>query len=637
MSNSKLSQKEQEELNKLENEALEELYQIIAIAYQVQDIDYIDSMISAWKAKYKKILDNPSPDFKKKIEKLLNESYSKVVEYILSQIKFKEEQAIKNQRRALNELYRIIKDNYDLDTVKKKIKTWESKYPYDSFLKMYQKRIDSAKREKNLEENAFKQEEAFKDLYYGVANRSGTIEELKEYLHKWEEKYSINNKFTIEQFIKHQSEVKRYVSDEFLISIAKKDEHILDTVPSRTCDSTLSSQDSAYKRLKSIIKGKHNIDEVFKWVYENNSIKFNDYYKQRILTDTDLNYSPKYLKTLSVPNIDLSKPVLSIEQYNKIDEIKRYAIISYFNLLLPPNEAISNNYFTEHIRTIYYESERRKHSNIINTFKDEVTPLAKEIDLKLDLNDVKGSADKTSFEDKVPETEENEPSTAAKDKQANIEPVSDSNSEIKNNDARIITTSDTENNILDIEKLISSSDEPHTIKVVTYSKTNEPRTECSTTTKQEIKESTPEEPAISEVQNISVSIQSIDNYEVKTPDSIISKTDDTEIKPIKSDINSVTVSVVESDLSEEKPIVHKSANKSNISDISESATLVEESKQDIDYDTIVAFSPDFFEAINNYSIQARLVETASKTAQKINNTIPLAIHKSDNKTRNQSE
>ena len=164
MSNSKLSPKEQEELNKLENEAIIELYQIIALAHQTQDLDYLDSMISAWKYKYKKILDNPSPDFRKKIEKLLNESYSKVVEYILSQIKLKEEKKIENQRKALRELYKILSDNYDYDIVIDKIKKWETKYPYDSFLKMYQKRIDLAKREKNIEQYAFKQEEAFKDL-----------------------------------------------------------------------------------------------------------------------------------------------------------------------------------------------------------------------------------------------------------------------------------------------------------------------------------------------------------------------------------------------------------------------------------------------------------------------------------------
>ena len=376
MSNSKLSPKEQEELNKLEHAAIIELYQIIALAQQIQDIDYLDSMISAWESKYKKILNNPSPEFKKKIEQLRNYTYFKVVEYILSQIKFKEQKMIENQRKALKMLYGILADNYDYDIVMDKIKKWESKYPYDSFLKMYQKRIDSEKREKNILQHAFKQEEAFKDLYYGVVNRSGTIEELKEYLHKWEEKYNINDKFTIDHFIKNQSEVKRYMSDDFLISIAKKEEHILeDDTINKTTDSSPNSQNAAFKELESILKGKHTTDEVFNWVYKNNSIKFNDYYKQRIISATALDYSPKYLKTLPTPNIDLTKNVLSIDQYYKMDEIKRYAILSYFNLLLPQSQAISNNFFTNHIKTIYTESEKRKHSDIINTFIPEHHPI----------------------------------------------------------------------------------------------------------------------------------------------------------------------------------------------------------------------------------------------------------------------
>jgi len=619
MSDSKLSAKEIEELKKLETEAIVELYQIIAIAYQIQDIEYINNMISIWKTKYKKILDNPSPDFKKKIKQLLDEAYSEVVKYILSQIKLKEEKKIENQRKALKELYNIISDNYDYDTVMAKIKKWETKYPYDSFLKMYQKRIDSAKREKNIEQHAFKQEEAFKDLYYGVVNRSGTIEELKEYLRKWEEKYSINDNFTIDDFIKHQSEVKRYTSDEFLISIAKKEENILDT---RTYGSSTTTQDSAFKKLQSIINGKHNVDEVFKWVYDNNTIKFNDFYKQRIITAITLDYSPKYLKTLPIPDIDLSKPALPIEQYNKITEIKRYAIISYFNLLLPQNEAVSNNFFTEHIRTIYYESERRKHSNIINTFKDEVT----------------------TFIPETSQTPTNLDVLAEEKKETNLDSDSiNTGLSIKEE----TTTLDIENNILDIEKLIFSEEEPTGIEIVTHSETIESIIKNPTISQPDIKDFSIDDSTVLETKNLSSNTKLVEDYEIETTELVTidsDKTESTEFvatdsdKTKKSDIISVTFSAAENDLVEEKPMVYESSISAYPTDISTPDSPTEESELSVDYDTIIAFSPIFFETINNYSIQADLVQTvANRATEKSKPKSSIDKSNINTKTRNQSE
>ena len=61
---------EKEELKKLEDEAYFELCQIIAEAIQLQDIELLDYRIASWKNKYKKLLDNPSPEFKKRIEYL---------------------------------------------------------------------------------------------------------------------------------------------------------------------------------------------------------------------------------------------------------------------------------------------------------------------------------------------------------------------------------------------------------------------------------------------------------------------------------------------------------------------------------------------------------------------------------------
>ena len=570
MSNAKISEQEKAQLE-LEDKAFRELIQIIAIAYQVQDIEYVNNMISNWKNKYKKTLDNATPNFKKKIEQLLNESYSRVVEYILSQIKFKEEKMIKNQRKALQELYNLIRDNYDLETLKNKIKKWESKYPYNSFLKMYQKRIDSMKREKNLEKYAFKQEEAFRDLYYNVANRSGTIEELHSYLKTWEDKYSINNKFTIDQFIKHQSEVKRYVSDDFLISIARKDEHILDETPPQVTDSSLSVQDSAYKSLKSIIKGKNNLYEVFKWVYTYHSIKFNDRYKGLILIAIDRDYSPKYLQQISIPDINITKPTLPFEQYSNIDEIVRYAIISYFNLLLPPNMAISNNYFNKHIREIYYKFEELKHSNISNTSIKEIIPFVTEIPL----------------------VNKSEPVT----KQASIEEPSETKEDDLSAEKDIVSeVLDTQSKQL-TEPTQATVEEPSETKEVNLSaeKVIVPEV-LDTQSEQETEtiQATVEKPSETKEDNLSEEVIVPQIFDEKPRQEFNSK-------------ETIVMGLESNEYSDFYASTHtKPENKIN----SRTSTndLTDES---IDYTTAVVLLPQFFESINNYRTQARLIDRIS--------------------------
>ena len=559
MSNAKISEQEKAQLE-LEDKAFRELIQIIAIAYQVQDIEYVNNMISNWKNKYKKTLDNATPNFKKKIEQLLNESYSRVVEYILSQIKFKEEKMIKNQRKALQELYNLIRDNYDLETLKNKIKKWESKYPYNSFLKMYQKRIDSMKREKNLEKYAFKQEEAFRDLYYNVANRSGTIEELHSYLKTWEDKYSINNKFTIDQFIKHQSEVKRYVSDDFLISI----EHILDETPPQVTDSSLSVQDSAYKSLKSIIKGKNNLYEVFKWVYTYHSIKFNDRYKGLILIAIDRDYSPKYLQQISIPDINITKPTLPFEQYSNIDEIVRYAIISYFNLLLPPNMAISNNYFNKHIREIYYKFEELKHSNISNTSIKEIIPFVTEIPVT---------------------------------KQASIEEPSETKEDDLSAEKDIVSeVLDTQSKQL-TEPTQATVEEPSETKEVNLSaeKVIVPEV-LDTQSEQETEtiQATVEKPSETKEDNLSEEVIVPQIFDEKPRQEFNSK-------------ETIVMGLESNEYSDFYASTHtKPENKIN----SRTSTndLTDES---IDYTTAVVLLPQFFESINNYRTQARLIDRIS--------------------------
>lgn len=85
---------------------------------------------------------------------------------------------------------------------------------------------------------------------------------------------------------------------------------------------------------------------MFKWVYKNGSIKFNDKYKELILNATYLDYSPTYLNKLRTPGLNVNNKSLSYEEFKEMDDIKRYAIISYFNLLLPPDKAISNGFST---------------------------------------------------------------------------------------------------------------------------------------------------------------------------------------------------------------------------------------------------------------------------------------------------
>ena len=369
------SKAEREELKKLEDEAYNELCQIIAEAMQIQDITLLDQRIADWKRKYKKLLDSSSPsssNFKKRIEYLLNQFYSEITQYILKQIKKSEQKRIENQSKALRKLYYIIKETDDLSLLKKKVKEWENKYPISGFITMYQKRIKIYTSEKYLKENAFDQDMAFRDLYY-ITKLNRTYDEFKQEISKWEDKYSIHDKFELDDFLKNQADVKRYTSDEYLKSIAHADNsnnHDLALSEEKISDSSLSKQSAAYSSLMSIARKPNNINEIFDWVYKYNSIKFNDEYKDLILRAIYLDYSPKYLNSLSVPKINLSSS-LSFEEYKSIDEIKRYVAISYFNLLLPPHRRISNNYFNEHIEKIYRKSRTAHFSNQYNEF-DEV-------------------------------------------------------------------------------------------------------------------------------------------------------------------------------------------------------------------------------------------------------------------------
>ena len=389
---------EKEELKKLEDEAYFELCQIIAEAMQEQSIELLDYRIASWKYKYKKLLDNPSPNFKKRIEYLLTEYYSSVTQYIQSQIKFNENKKIENQSKALRELYIIIKNTNDLKLLEKKVNAWKEKYPKDKFLKMYQSKYEHMTSKRNLRENSFDQETAFKDLVE-ITKHTGTFEEFSREREEWEKKYSIHDKFELDDFIKHQSEVKRYTSDEYLHSISREEEKEESTnkveveLPKQTEEqqsnnlySDLSKQAAAYTTLLAISRKPNNVNEMFKWVYKNSSIKFNDKYKELILNATYLDYSPTYLKNLKTPDLNINNKSLSYEEFKEMDDIKKYAIISYFNLLLPPDKAISNNFFNACISTVYTKSEKAKYANnSLNEIKQE--NLIDGIEIKLSKSD----------------------------------------------------------------------------------------------------------------------------------------------------------------------------------------------------------------------------------------------------------
>ena len=399
---------EKEELKKLEDEAYFELCQIIAEAMQLQDIELLDFRIASWKNKYKKLLDNPSPEFKKRIEYLLNEYYSSVTQYIQSQIKFRENKRIENQSKALRELYVIIRDTDDLKTLEKKVDAWKQKYPKDKFLKMYQSKYERMTSRKNLKENAFDQEMAFKDLV-DITKHTGTFDDFSKEREQWEKKYSIHSKFELDDFIRNQSEVKRYSSDEYLHSISRENEvekkEVADTHMPETKEnsdqhleqptsiySDLDKQAAAYSKLLSISAKRNNINEMFKWVYKNSSIKFNDKYKELILSATYLDYSPTYLNKLKTPNLNVNNKSLSYEEFDEIDDIKKYAIISYFNLLLPPDKTISNNFFNSCINTVYAKSEEAKHaSSSLNEISQE--NLRNGIEIKLSKSDAEQEFD----------------------------------------------------------------------------------------------------------------------------------------------------------------------------------------------------------------------------------------------------
>lgn len=572
-----------EDLKKLEDEAYYELCQIIAEAMQYQDVGLLDSRIAAWKTKYKKLLDeSPSnSNFKKRVEFLLTQYYSEITQYILKQLKLKEEKKVENQSKALRQLYTIIRDTNDLDSLKSKVKKWKEKYPVSGFLKMYQKRIELYTREKNLRDNAFDQEEAFSDLV-DITKIHGTLDELKNELALWEEKYSINDKYTIDDFIKHQSEVKRYTSDEFLQSIAREennnaDKNDIDVVAeynNKSC-SNISLQATAYSSLLAIASKPNNVNELFDWVYKNRYMKFNDKYKELILNATYLNYRPEFLKHLTMPNIDILNTSLSFDEYKNIGEIKKYAIISYFNLLLPPDKAISNDYFNKHIQTIYSKSEKARNSTVL---QEESISLKDTFDSGIEISLKKPTEISDVAEVNLQQGE-----------QSNEEVVITEPSAKKATDISelVIDLSDTESGLtIDLEN------------AKTNNNNKEPEIKVAVEAPSELTDIFIENKSDENVSSINDKQEEAFNEETSTNFFLDNSYQEKEPIEIINDT---------SDSTQEPPYQEE-----DIAQISKE----ENSEKALNHETIVAFSPLFFQTINNLNKQSVLVRHIDSTANK---------------------
>lgn len=581
----------EKDLKKLEDEAYFELLQIIAEAMQLEDVGILNSRIDEWKRKYKKLLDRPSTssrsDFKKRIEFLLSQSYLQgIADYILNRLKLKEQKKVEKQAKAMRELYRIIKDTNDYDLLKKKVKKWEEKYPVDGFLRMYQKRIEFYTRDKTIRENSFKQEEAFSDLV-DITKKHSTLDELNVMIDEWEKKYSINDKYSIDDFLNHQREVERFTSDEFLQSIARED-RIIDNAEKSEIDvaseynnksfSDLSVQASSYAALLAISKSPNSINEMFRWIYKNRHIKFNDKYKELILSATYLDYSPTYLNKLSKPDMDMTKSSLSFNEYQHINDIKRYAIISYFNLLLPPEKAISNDYFTKNVQIVYAKSEKARttskmEENVSSLHVDEMLNSGIEVSL-------------------------NEPNDVTLENTDIIEEIIDDN---------IVETPEEIVDRTDIQEVQTQEPKAKTEHVIDSSETEQ----VLDANIEDVKEASDDE-----VENIE-KVSTLEDTSTINDDTSKPKLEEIEFigEPVEESIdkelnsNNVIQSISIDDIESEQEQTSDKDLETEIY-VSESSTSAESKKQEdeLDYDTVVALSPLFIAAVNNLDKQATIVE-----------------------------
>ena len=594
--------KAQEELNNLEEEAYFELCQIIAEAIALQDIRVLNSRLASWKIKYKKLLDGSTPNslLIQKIKRLQSDQYiGYIIDLIMRQITIKEHVKIQNQAKALRKLYSIIKETDDLKTLEEKVSEWQKKYPIESFLRMYKKKVKLQTSQENLEENAFDQDKAFYDLVQ-ITKINGSFEELSQELEKWEKEYSIHDKFELDDFIKNQSDVKRYTSQEYLLSISNEQDQLEDEKPdeiikSNSNPSSLTKQANAYASLLAISSMPNNIDKIFEWVYKNNKIVFNDEYKQLILSATYLDYSPTYLKKLKTPDINILSSSLSYEEYVNINSIKRYAVISYFNLLLPPEKRVDNNFFNKYLRQIHDKSDKLKHQKLQIKIeqkeeepKVEITPTIEQKPLTPKKEDIVVPV--VEHVDSIPKE--------AIDHEDSV-PV-----EIENTIPVVESVKPDEPAKLDIE-ITKESDitVPAPVNEDINSKEDEPKEEVTSTMEQENQDHKDDE--------ITISVVDSDTQEIST-DSFesIGTTIELTVSPDVPEVTQTTTFETtiepEADLEPEKSVT-----------VSQEVQVSDDTEDVLDEEQeIIVYSPVFFDTVYNYSKQAELIDKIDSSLSK---------------------
>lgn len=393
--------------NQVDNEDLQkqayfELCQIINLALQNQNIDELKYNIAVWKNKYKD-LKFTSP-YREKILALLNQ-----IPYYIDTIQ-KEIYELKkildefNFRKAYQKLYHIIDSSdgiKDIKLLKKKIDEWKSKYDFDKFNDYYKNKIKQITSDAHVSRTAFDQDKAFDELR-DITNKTyrtdnpDDLGDLSKNIEEWQKKYP--QKYNVTKFEKHNSDIKRLTSKEFLHSIVildiiDSDEKVEESRSninefkdvSMPFHNTFNEQ-SEYFELAKILKNPKDINSVFNWTYKNrnNVSKFKDpNIIGRILQYSSSTFPiPKKGKvTLHPLNTDLS-----FDEFNDIDNIKRTAITYFFSSL--NNSAALSKGDVDIFNSIHNKSEESNKIVELNNSMENEYPLLLEPKEKSDFDEI---------------------------------------------------------------------------------------------------------------------------------------------------------------------------------------------------------------------------------------------------------
>ena len=349
--NNKLN--EEEAMN--EEEAYFELCQIIAVAVETQDINLLKSRIEIWKSKYP--WEKFSNKYKEKIRYILNTYYTEITRHIIAQIEQKRDF---DSRKAYFKLYDIVNDTKDLKTLKSKIKAWEKEYPFDGFSQMYKNRIKKLTSEKSLAEHAINQEEAFADLLV-ISKSRCSFEELQEKIKTWEAEYSINDKYSIDDFINNKSEIKRLISEDYLKILSTDD---------------FDLQSTACAELNVILNNPNDYYKMIRWANTYQHVEFDNFHKDLIITATSLHYPLNYLQTHSEPPININNDNLSFDDFKNIDIARKYATIRFISSIVNSSSLSSERQYEFNI--IYRKSEKAERVFMIQDSIDNLLEKKKE-------------------------------------------------------------------------------------------------------------------------------------------------------------------------------------------------------------------------------------------------------------------